>query len=172
MIKQKSQILNLWFFVWDLCLTALAWVGAYYLRFDSGLFEVYKNTPDLDLCLNNLPIVLLIGAVAYRFAGLYGIHRFRRLREEVANVLKGVAFMGLLVVATTFGLQDPYQSRATFLIFVGLTTAFILAERRCTWAGVRWLRRHGYNQTQSIIIGTGRVRAKPRIRCASPIGWA
>ncbi len=160
MIKQKSQILNLWFFVWDLCLTALAWVGAYYLRFDSGILEVYKDTPDLDLCLSNLPIVLLIGAVAYRFAGLYGIHRFRRLREEVANVLKGVALMGLLVVATTFGLQDPYHSRATFLIFVGLTTAFILAERRCTWAGVRWLRRHGYNQTQSIIVGTGRVARK------------
>src|SRR5689334_71605 len=31
MIKQKSQILSLWFVVWDLAWTALAWVGAYVL---------------------------------------------------------------------------------------------------------------------------------------------
>ncbi len=29
MIKQKSQILSAWFLVWDLGMTALAWVGAY-----------------------------------------------------------------------------------------------------------------------------------------------
>ncbi len=60
MIKRKSQILILWFFVWDLSLTSCSWVGAYFLRFKSGMFEVVKETPPLSLCLNNLPLVLLI----------------------------------------------------------------------------------------------------------------
>jgi Undecaprenyl-phosphate glucose phosphotransferase len=160
MIKQKSQILILWFFLWDLSLTALAWVSAYHVRFDSGLFEVRKEKPAYELCLHNIPLVLLLGAVAYRLTGQYGIHRFRRLREEFASVGKGVALMGLLVVATTFGLQDRYESRATFLIFLVLTTIFILTARRITWATVRWLRMRGYNQTQSVIVGTGRVARK------------
>jgi Undecaprenyl-phosphate glucose phosphotransferase len=160
MIKQKSQILILWFFVWDLSLTVLCWIGAYYLRFSSGLFSVQKDTPDIDLCLNNIPLVLLAAAAAYRLTGQYGIHRFRRLREEGASVLRGVALMGLFVVATTFGLQDRYESRATFLLFLGLTAVSILAARRLTWSGVRWLRTRGYNQTQAIIVGTGRVARK------------
>ena len=82
MIKTKSQILILWFFVWDLSLTALAWVGAYQLRFHSGLFKVHKNTPAFTLCLNNIPLLLLISAVAYRLTGQYGIHRFRRHRRS------------------------------------------------------------------------------------------
>ncbi len=160
MIKRKSQILILWFFLWDLSLTALAWIGAYQIRFHSGWFKVHKNTPDFRLCLNNIPLLLLISAVAFRLTGQYGIHRFRRLREEFASVLKGVALMGLLVMATTFTLQDRYESRATFLIFFALTMASILTARRFTWAGVRWLRRRGYNQTQAIIVGTGRVARK------------
>ena len=65
--------------------------------------------------------------VAYRLTGQYAIHRFRRLREEFASVLRGVALMGLFVVATTFGLQDRYESRATFLIFF---LAYIVAPLR------------------------------------------
>ncbi|HWY88727.1 MAG TPA: sugar transferase, partial [Gemmataceae bacterium] len=160
MIKRKSQILILWCFFWDQTLTGLAWVSAYYLRFHSGFFEVLKETPEVSQCLNNVPHVLLVSAVAYRLTGQYAIHRFRRLREEFASVFKGVALMGLFVVATTFGLQDRYESRATFLIFFGLAMMLILTARRLTWAAVRWLRSRGYNQTQAIIVGTGRVARK------------
>ena len=160
MIKRKSHILISWFFIWDLCITLVAWVGAYYLRFESGIFPVLKEKPDFALCLQNLPLVLLMSVLAYRLTDQYGIHRFRRLRDELASVFKGVALMGLLVVATTFGFQDKYESRGTFAIFVILSMVLILAARRLTWAGVRWLRRHGYNQTQAIIVGTGRVARK------------
>jgi hypothetical protein len=36
MFKRSSQILGVWFLFWDLALTAAAWVGAYFVRFDSG----------------------------------------------------------------------------------------------------------------------------------------
>lgn len=170
MINRKSQILILWFFFWDLSLTALAWVAAYVLRFESGVFEVLKETPDFALCLKNIPLVLLVSGVAYRLTGQYGIHRFRRLREELASVFKGVALMGLLMVASTFSLQDRYESRATFLIFFGLTMVLVLLARRLTWTAVRWLRMRGFNQTQAIIVGTGRV-ARKAARSLRVTGW-
>jgi Undecaprenyl-phosphate glucose phosphotransferase len=160
MINQRSQILSVWFLAWDLTVTALAWVGAYYVRFRSGWIPYSKTPPDLTLCWRNLPIVILIAAVAYRLTGQYVIHRLRRLREEVVAVCKGTALMGLMVIAVTFSLQDPYESRATFLLFFCFTGALMLFTRRLSWWGIGWLRSHGYNQTYSLIVGTGRVARK------------
>ena len=95
-------------------MTALAWCGAYYLRFDAGWIPVTKATPDSSLCWVNLPLVLLLAAVAFHLTGQYAIDRLRRLREEVVGVLKGVTLLALLVMATTFFRHDPYESRASW----------------------------------------------------------
>src|SRR5438874_3063295 len=121
MIKQKSQILCAWFLVWDLGMTALAWVGSYYLRFESGLLPLDREPPAFVLCLHSLPMVLLLSALAYRLTGQYRIGRFRRLREELFSIGRGTCLMGLFVVAASFGLQHTYESRAAFLIFFVLT---------------------------------------------------
>ena len=34
--------------------------------------------------------------------------------------------MGLFVVAATFGLHNPYESRGAILLFIGLTMALIM----------------------------------------------
>ena len=171
MIKRNSQILHLWFLVWDLALTALAWVAAYYFRFDLEVIpQVHPESPTFAQCYRNIPMLLLLSGVAYHVTGQYVIHRFRRVREEVLGVLKATMFMGLLVIATTYGLKDPYQSRATMAVFLTLCPLLILIERRLNWLAIRWLRAHGYNQTQSIIVGTGRV-ARNTARSLRRASW-
>ena len=160
MIRQRSQILCAWFLVWDLILTGLAWVGAYYLRFDTGWIPITKQSPDAYLCWLNLPLVVLLAAIAYHLTGQYAIHRLRRLREEVVCVLKGTALLSLLVLATTFYLQDPYGSRATMVLFSVLVAVLVLAARRMSWSAIRYLRSRGYNQTHAVVVGTGRVARK------------
>jgi Undecaprenyl-phosphate glucose phosphotransferase len=161
MIKRSSQVLCVWFLVWDLISTAAAWLGAYYLRFESGWIpESQKPRPALYLCWRNLPLVLICAAVAYHLTGQYTVHRLRRLREEVVCVLKGTVLMSLLVMATTFFRQDPYDSRATMLLFSCLSAAGILLTRRSSWLAIRYLRSCGYNQSRAIIVGTGRVARK------------
>src|SRR5713226_8698471 len=113
MIKRSSQALAVWFVFWDLILTASSWVGAYYLRFNSGLIPITKPPPSAALCLRNLPLVLLLAVAAYHLTGQYTIHRLRRFREEMVGVVKGTVLMSLLVMATTFYRQDPYDSRIT-----------------------------------------------------------
>ncbi len=172
MIKRSSQILSVWFFAWDLILTAVAWVGAYYLRFESGWLPVYKDTPDIAMCWRNLPLVLLLAAVAYRLTGQYVLHRLRRLREEVVSVAQGTSLMTLFVVAATFGRQDHYESRGTFLLFFLLCAVLVLNWRRLSWFAIRWLRRRGFNQSHAVIVGTGRVARKTAraLRLASWMG--
>jgi Undecaprenyl-phosphate glucose phosphotransferase len=160
MLKRSSQVLCVWFLLWDLVLTAAAWIGAYYLRFESGWIPIRKDPLDIDLCWRNLPLVILLGAFAYRLTGQYTIHRLRRFREEMVGVIKGSALLSLLVMSTTFYLHDPYESRATMLLFSLLTVAGVLAARRLSWFAIRYLRSHGYNQTRALIVGTGRVARK------------
>jgi Undecaprenyl-phosphate glucose phosphotransferase len=172
MIKRSIHLLSVCFLVCDLWLTALAWLGAYYLRFETGWIPQHKATPEFALCWRNLPVVVLLAAVAYRLTGQYAIHRLRRLREEVIGVLKGTVLLSLLVMATTFYLHDPYESRATMLLFSVLTASSVLTARRLSWAAIRALRRRGYNQTLAVIVGTGRVARKTAwaLRHASWIG--
>jgi Undecaprenyl-phosphate glucose phosphotransferase len=172
MLYRRSQILCAWFLAWDLALTALAWLLAFFLRFESNLFPIIKATPDFTLCLRNLPLVLLLAAIAYRLAGQYVVHRLRRLREEFASVFKGTALMVLLVIAATFGMQDPYESRATMALFAVLAGSMILGARRMSWFAIGWLRSRGYNQARALTVGTGRVARKTArgLRLASWIG--
>jgi Undecaprenyl-phosphate glucose phosphotransferase len=160
MIRQRSQILCAWFLLWDLILTAVAWVGAYYLRFQTGWIPITKEPPDAYMCWINLPLVVVLAAVAYRFTDQYAVHRLRRFREEVVCVVKGTALLSLLVLATTFYLHDPYESRATMVLFSLLAGVLVLMARRLSWTAIRTLRSRGYNQTHAVIVGTGRVARK------------
>jgi Undecaprenyl-phosphate glucose phosphotransferase len=160
MMKHKSQILCLCFLVSDLSLTVVAWLLSHYLRFESGLLDVDKTPPTFEMCWKNIPLVLLVSVLAYHITGQYMVNRFRRLREELVSVFLGTTLMGLLIVAATFGLQNPYESRGAILLFIALTMTLILLARRLSWMGVYWLRRQGFNQTQTLIVGTGRVARK------------
>jgi Undecaprenyl-phosphate glucose phosphotransferase len=160
MLKRSSQILVVCFLFSDLVLTGCAWVGAYHFRFYSGWIPITKPQPDASLCWSNLPLVLLLSAVAYQITGQYLIHRMRRLREEAVSVVKGTLLLSLLVMATIFLRQDPYDSRATMVLFSSLTTGGVLVARRLIWLAIRSLRACGYNQSRAIIVGTGRVARK------------
>ena len=170
MINSRSQLLRGCFFLSDVLVTAAAWLGAYFLRFDSGWVPLYKPRADFYLCWRTLPLVLLLCAVAYRLAGQYQVHRLRRFREEVVAVLKGTALLTLLVLAALFVLQDPYESRGTLLLFPLLAAGGVLAGRRLAWALLRSLRSQGFNQHFALIVGTGRV-ARKTARALRKANW-
>lgn len=160
MLKRSSQALGVWFLASDVLLTGGAWLAAYYLRFASGWIPVTKETPDANLCWQNLPLVVVLAGLAFQLTGQYTIHRLRRFREEMLGVFKGTILLSLLVLATTFYRQDHYDSRATMLLFSGITAVTVLLGRRISWFIIRSLRRWGYNESRCIIVGTGRVARK------------
>jgi Undecaprenyl-phosphate glucose phosphotransferase len=172
MIKQRSHILCVWFKCWDLALTTAAWLGAYAIRFETGWFPIHLPPPEFSMCLGQLPLLLMLSAIAFRLTGQYEIHRLRRFHEEMVSVLKGVALVSLLMMAMEFYLHSAYESRGTMILFSLLAMFLLLGMRRASWTAIRWLRRRGYNQTFALIVGTGRVaRATARhLRRASWLG--
>lgn len=169
-MKRSSQPLILWFLFWDLALTAGSWVAAYLIRFNTGWIPLVHDTPDFELCITNLPLVLVLTPVAYHLTGLYVVHRLRRFREELVGVVKGASLILLLVLATVFWRRDPYESRITMALFYGLAMVSVLLARRLSWTAIRFLRERGYNQTPALIVGTGRV-ARRIARALQNAGW-
>ena len=119
-----------------------------------------------------MPLVIALAAVSYRYTGQYTLHRMRRFREEIVCVVKGSALLSLLVLAASFYMKNPYDSRMTMLLFSTLTAAGLLSTRRASWAGIRYLRSLGFNQKYAIIVGTGRAarRTARALRSASWMG--
>jgi Undecaprenyl-phosphate glucose phosphotransferase len=171
MVRRISQSLVAWFLLWDLALTAGAWVVAYYVRFRSGLFSAHRGVPDVALYLRALPLMLLVGVIAYRLAGMYEVHRLRRFREELTAVGKGVALMALLVMATSFARQAQYESRGAMVMFGTAALVGIVVTRRVSWSAVRRLRTRGVNQSHALVVGTGRL-ARTTVRTLRVVRWS
>jgi Undecaprenyl-phosphate glucose phosphotransferase len=170
MVKRSSQPLLAWFLVWDVAVTAAAWVAAYFLRFDTGIPLVNNHQPDFALCFGNLPLVVILALVSYRIAGLYQVHRLRRFREELVAVIKGVGLMALLVMSTNFARQYGYESRLAMVMFGLMAFLGVLTTRRLTWAALGRLRAMGYNQSHALIVGTGRL-ARRTARSLEHAAW-
>jgi len=171
MVRRVNQSLIAWFLLWDLALTSLAWLLAYHVRFHAGLFATSRGVPTLAHYVRALPLVLLVGMIAFRIAGMYEVHRLRRFREELAAVGKGVALMTLLVMATSFARQALYESRAVVVMFGIGSLLGIIAARRVSWTAVRQLRARGVNQSHALIVGTGRL-ARRTVRTLHVVSWS
>lgn len=170
MVKRSSQSLLAWFLIWDVAVTAVAWVAAYFLRFDTGIPLVNNHQPDFALCFGNLPLVVILALVSYRIAGQYQVHRLRRFREELVAVAKGVGLMALLVMSTNFARQYGYESRLAMVMFGLMAFLGVLTTRRLTWTAIGRLRAMGYNQSHALIVGTGRL-ARRTARSLEHAAW-
>jgi Undecaprenyl-phosphate glucose phosphotransferase len=171
LIKPSRQLLVSWFLLWDLTLTAAAWVGAYLIRFRSGWLPVAAETPEFELCLELLPFVLVMAPLAHYIGGMYEVHRLRRYREELVSVFKGVSLLSLLAMAAIFYRHDAYESRLAMGIFYVLSLAAILLLRRLSWTIIRTLRKKGYNPMPALIVGTGRT-ARHTARTLRHASWS
>lgn len=171
MVRRVNQSLIAWFLLWDLTLVAGAWLAAYAVRFHSGLFSTHRGVPPIELYLRALPLVLLVGMIAFRLAGMYEVHRLRRFREELAAVGRGVALLALLVMATSFARQAQYESRGAMVMFAVAALGGIVAARRASWTGMRRLRARGVNQSHALVVGTGRL-ARRTVRTLRYVNWS
>ncbi len=170
MVKRSSQPLTVWFVFWDVAITIAAWIGAYLVRFDTGIPLVNNHQPDFAYCLANLPLIILLSLVSFRFARQYEVHRLRRFREELAAVAKGASLLAILVMATNFARQYPYESRLAVGFFALATFLGILTFRRLSWSILGRLRARGYNQSHALIVGNGRL-ARRTARSLEHAAW-
>ncbi len=159
MLEEHSKLFQRLMFVGDVLLAIVAWVVAYFIRFEVLTppqwvpFERYAAL---------LPWVLIIASLVFWLTGLYAPDRAQRLSSLVFGVAKAVA-VELLLVAASLGFYRAFSfSRLMLIIFGVLTPMLMVMLRIGLYAYVRRARRHGRYQRRVLIAGAGRVGQRLR----------
>lgn len=161
----------------DMALTALAYYGAYLLRFDGGI------TPaQVALCLRTLPLVIAAQLLFLLLFGIYhGLWRYAGVNDLITiakAALAGTAAAALIV----FALAGWSHTGSTLFVLYGLLViVFIAASRwsfrliRAAVVGARPAHRDGH---PVLIYGAGdqgewlfrELQNNPALRCR-PVGF-
>ena len=85
-------------FIHDLTMVVIAWLGAYWLRFNLGeIPQAYW-----DAALKWLPVVVVVQGISLRIFGLYrGVWRFASV-PDLLRIVKAVATGALVIASVTF----------------------------------------------------------------------
>lgn len=152
MIPQKLRLRSL-IFLHDLLMVVLAWLGAYWLRFNLGL----PPQKYVDAALGALPVVLVIQAVVFSRLGLYrGVWRFASL-PDLIRISKAV-LLGVLLIAVSLHLYTRllWVPRSVLPLYVLLLGLFLSGPRLVfrMWKDQGVMMKEGQ---RALVVGAGRA---------------
>ena len=172
MVKFQTRRLVATFVVVDVVATALAWILAYFLRFDPSLLgslvPVTKGIPELSRYLLLLPFIVVAWPAVLYFHGLYQLRRGRSRIDEFFAIVFSVLIASGLTLGATLYVRVYYRfqpdvaplweySQAVFALFVVLDILLLNAGR---WALRGYLERMwaaGYNVKRILVAGAGEL---------------
>ena len=157
MLKQHHQVFQGFFLAADMVVVSLAWIFAYYLRFEWGPIPAPKGIPPMT---NYLPMVLFVWVIwagMFRWFGLYSVTRGTQAVHEAVRVGQActLSVLVFMSVAFLFWEKDYSFSRGVFFYFWVLAVGMLLAERLVLRQILAAFRAHGYNLRHVLIIGAG-----------------
>ncbi len=137
----------------DLAIIPIAWLGAYWLRYNLGVIPADQ----LHTAVKSLLILVAVQAVAFRYYGLYrGVWRFASIPDLIRigkAALVGMAFSAVIVFLFTRMEGVP---RSVFPLYGLLLVVFLGSSR----LAVRWSKdRHIYKDEgrRVLIVGAGKA---------------
>ncbi|MEN9681475.1 MAG: hypothetical protein RLZZ627_1368 [Pseudomonadota bacterium] len=134
-------------------MVVLAWLGAYWLRFNLGL----PPQKYVDAALGALPVVLVIQAVVFSRLGLYrGVWRFASL-PDLIRISKAV-LLGVLLIAVSLHLYTRllWVPRSVLPLYVLLLGLFLSGPRLVfrMWKDQGVMMKEGQ---RALVVGAGRA---------------
>lgn len=152
MIPQKLRLRGL-IFIHDLVMVMLAWLGAYWLRFNLSL----PPQKYVDAALDALPVVLLIQAIVFSRLGLYrGVWRFASV-PDLIRISKAV-LLGVLLIAVTLHLYTRllWVPRSVLPLYALLLGLFLSGPRLIyrMWKDQGVMMKEGQ---RALVVGAGRA---------------
>lgn len=159
MLKQRSQLFELLFMVTDLLTVSIAWVLAYWIRFEVDFIPAEKGVPPIHNYLSLLLFIWLIWAFLFKRMGLYKPMRGVRPLREIWLLINANLMATVFFIAATYLFREksvPF-SRLVFVYFGLFVTIGTLLERSMLRYLLREIRRRGYNLRYMLIVGAGKL---------------
>lgn len=146
LLKEYSSALNAAFHVADWLMIAVsAWLAHW----------LYLGSPHLPgRYLSAVGVVLLLAAWLFPRFSLYQAWRGVSVLDEIRSVVVawGAVLLALMVFVFVTKSGTTY-SRGWLGIWFGLSAIMLVSARILLRAGLRWLRRQGFNQRHIVIVG-------------------
>jgi exopolysaccharide biosynthesis polyprenyl glycosylphosphotransferase len=148
----------------DLLATVVAFLGAWFLRFESPIIPLTKAVPDFGRYLDLLPIVLVAWPVVFYFHGLYQPNRGRSRVEEALTALWAVLLGSLLLSGFLTWYRPPQEpgsiepftySRPFLGLFALCGWVTVVTARLAVRASLRRIRLSGHNLQRILVVGAG-----------------
>jgi Undecaprenyl-phosphate glucose phosphotransferase len=169
MVKRYNRLLVAFYVVTDALLGMLAFVLAYWVRFDAGFFAIPKGRPPFEQYVNVLPLVAGLVPLAFHFQGNYRLRRGRSRVDDFFAVFVGSIVAVVLGVLGTLYFQAYYapaelQDRGAYQIsqlvwglFLAFNVVLTFGSRTAVreWLERRW--RAGIGLKRVLIAGAGEL---------------
>ncbi len=122
-----GRLRNRWkVLIHDACMIPLAWLGAYWLRFNMDTIPSIF----LDEALDLIPLVMAIHFGTFLFFGVHrGIWRFISLHDIIALIKSVVVGTALVAIAIFFVTRLAFVPRSVFLLHGMLLMALVTTPR-------------------------------------------
>lgn len=171
-MRKRRQRLTESFLAIDMVAVAVAWMAAYYARFNSTLFTTpfppYKGVPLVRDYAQLLPLILGLSAIVFALQGLY---RLRRPTSAIDTALRTIAAFivtAALALGVTLYIRIYFRfapevapraeySQGVFVLFVAFGAPLVIASRRLllAWFERSWAR--GENAVRILVAGTSEL---------------
>lgn len=171
LLFENPNVAGIVWAVIDIVLINIAFVLAYWVRYDLQLFRAvdpaFAVTYDVYLPFVALFTLLLI--LVYRQQGVYRLRRHISWFDEFYAIVNGTATGSIILIVFIFLYQPAFYSRIIF-IYAGLISITLLGLSRLLKVVVlRQMRRRGLGIERVLIVGAGEVaRAVMRAVVANP----
>lgn len=161
MLKQHHRFFNLVFQVFDLFLVILAWLASYPLRlvYLRPLFPVKKGIPLYDSYAFLSFAIVLLWYIVFVFSGVYKSRRTQSLWPEIITIVRAHTLAFVIMSSVAFLLTGELFSRGIFLVFYFVALGLLFIERLFLRQVLKSLRRRGFNQRNTLIVGDNEISA-------------
>lgn len=172
MLREKNEMFQGIHRVWDVCLTAAAFIAAYYIKkyLLPDPLAGLSTEPNYYLLLF---LCIIIWYSVFAFSGVYRPYRKRAFAWIAIDVAKSVAISLLVLVVVLFFLKQQAVSRIFIGIFIVLDLLLLIGSKWILYRVLAYIRKKGYNFRNVLIVGCGK-KARDlagRIANRSEIGY-
>ncbi|NOR53963.1 MAG: exopolysaccharide biosynthesis polyprenyl glycosylphosphotransferase [Candidatus Aminicenantes bacterium] len=158
MLKEKSKIVIQAHKFLDIFITALAFIGAYFIK-KHILPEPFQGLTQSPNYYIVLLMIIIIWYICFDFFSLYNSYRKQTLGKILWNIIKAVSIGMLIMFLCMFILKIEDVSRIMIGIFYVLNVTLLVICKTFAYKILTYYRQKGYNFRNILIIGS-RERAK------------
>jgi exopolysaccharide biosynthesis polyprenyl glycosylphosphotransferase len=166
LIQQRARIASALHLFGDLAATAIAFFGAWALRFELEVVPLTKNAPGLERYLELLPIALFLFPFVFYFHGLYRQRLYRSRVDETVSVLLAV-ILGTVLLSGLISWYRPARvpgdieyftySRWFMALFAVLEVFAVVALRVAIRGLLKSASLHAGKFQRILVIGAGEL---------------